>query len=71
MRDAWIISIGTELALGQTLDTNAAWIAARLTDAGVRTVGHVTVADDAARITQALTRAAADCGLVVVTGGLG
>ena len=72
MRDAWIISIGTELALGQTVDTNAAWIAARLAEFGVRAETHVTVADDLERIARALrTAAAGGCDLIVVSGGLG
>jgi nicotinamide-nucleotide amidase len=45
MRTAWIISIGTELTLGQTVDTNAAWLAQRLAALGIRAVRHVTVPD--------------------------
>lgn len=70
-RTAAVLSIGDELALGQTLDTNSAWIADQLFLAGVRTAEHATVDDDEPRTAQALERLAAAHDLVVVTGGLG
>lgn len=70
-RTAGLISIGDELALGQTLDTNTAWLADRLFALGVRTLEHVTVEDDADRIASTVRRLADTCDLVVITGGLG
>lgn len=71
MRTAWIISIGTELTLGQTVDTNAAWLAQRLSARGIRAVRHLTVADELADILGVLDAAASHADLVLITGGLG
>lgn len=71
MNQAWIVSIGAELALGQTVDTNAAWLAAALARLGVRTERHVTVTDDLGAICDAVTQAAAAAEVVLMTGGLG
>lgn len=71
MEHAWIISVGTELALGQTVDTNAAWLATQLLALGIRPRLHLTVPDDAAGIRDALLRAANAADLILVTGGLG
>jgi nicotinamide-nucleotide amidase len=71
MQRAWVISIGTELTLGQTVDTNAGWLAGQLADLGIRTERCVTVPDDAAATRQALLQAAEACDVILVTGGLG
>jgi nicotinamide-nucleotide amidase len=68
---AALLSIGDELALGQTLDTNTAWMADRLFSVGVRVVEHATVEDDLGLITDALGRLGELADLVVCTGGLG
>lgn len=68
---AAILSVGDELSLGQTTNTNSRWIAERLTGAGILTVEHVTVADDEADLAATLRRLAAKTDLVIVTGGLG
>lgn len=69
--NAAILSIGDELALGQTQDTNARWLAGRLADHGVRCVEFRTVPDDLAAQAAALRALAAAADLVLVTGGLG
>ena len=71
MRHAWVISTGTELALGQTVGTNSAWLAAQLAALGIRTERHVTVPDDAAATREVLLQAADACDLTLLTGGLG
>ncbi len=71
MRTAWIVSIGTELALGQTVDTNSAWLAHRLRALGIRPTRHATVADEEPDIVAVLRQAADAADLVLVTGGLG
>ena len=71
MHQAWIISSGTELTLGQSLDTNAAWLAARLAQLGIRAQRHVTVPDDVGAIRDVLVQAASACDVILVTGGLG
>ena len=47
---AEIVSIGTELLLGDIVDTNAAWLAQQLAGAGVDVYFRTTVGDNAARI---------------------
>lgn len=69
--NARIISIGTELTLGQTVDTNAPWIAQQLAGVGIACRGHVTVPDDRDAIRDAMTSCVRDADLVVITGGLG
>ncbi|HKQ47493.1 MAG TPA: competence/damage-inducible protein A [Phycisphaerae bacterium] len=69
--NAQIISIGTELALGQTVDTNTAWLAQKLAAVGVACAKHVTIDDQQAAIEQAIRTAANETELVLVTGGLG
>jgi nicotinamide-nucleotide amidase len=68
---AVIVSIGDELVLGQSLDTNSKWLSERLLDRGAAVIRHVTVADDVEAIASEIGRAAADAELVVATGGLG
>lgn len=68
---AAILSIGDEIVLGQTLDTNSRWLSRRLMDAGVSPGEHATVPDDLPAIAGAITRLASTHPLVVVTGGLG
>jgi len=68
---AAVLSIGDELTLGQTLDTNGRWFAARLVDLGITTVEHVTVPDDLDAQVDALRRLAARTDLLLVSGGLG
>jgi nicotinamide-nucleotide amidase len=68
---ARLISIGTELALGQTVDTNSAWLAQQLARAGIVCDRHVTVGDDRSVIAQIIRESAAAAPLVIITGGLG
>ncbi len=58
MKHAWIISCGTELTLGQTVDTNAAWLARRLAELGIDVAQIVVVPDKADSITNILQQAA-------------
>ena len=70
---AAIISVGTELATGQVVDTNAAWLAGELTRRGVQVVEHITVADDVERLANVIHRTLHEAAIefMVVTGGLG
>lgn len=68
---AWIISIGTELTLGQSLDTNSAWLAQRLAGLGFRCARHITLPDERAEIVAEFRAAAQRADLVLVSGGLG
>jgi nicotinamide-nucleotide amidase len=65
------LSIGTELLLGQIVDTNSAYLAGRLAGLGIDLLHMTTVGDNLGRVTEALTRAVGRSDLVVCTGGLG
>ncbi len=66
-----IITIGSEVLSGRTLDTNFAFLARALEEASVQVGWHSTVGDVGERIAEALRRALARADAVVVTGGLG
>src|SRR3954467_8849351 len=51
--EALLLSIGDELTLGQTVNTNSAWLAQQLAAVGYRPVAHLTVPDDQAPIRHA------------------
>lgn len=69
--NAYLLSIGDELLIGQTVNTNAAWLGERLSQMGVDVVEGRTLTDRSARIQSALQDACATANLVVLTGGLG
>lgn len=68
---AILLSIGDELTLGQTVDTNAAWLAGRLSALGIACAEHRTVPDDLDAIAAAIQQAAERAELLIITGGLG
>jgi nicotinamide-nucleotide amidase len=70
-RRAAVLSIGSELLLGDLTDTNATWISDRLRSRGVAVVHHLAVRDDVEEIVDALRWLAERSELVVVGGGLG
>ncbi len=63
--------MGDELTLGQSLDTNAQWLAQQLVARGIVPVEHVTVPDDLDAVMRTLARAARESDLILCTGGLG
>jgi nicotinamide-nucleotide amidase len=68
---ASVLSIGTELTRGEIDNTNATWLAERLTAIGLEVASIITVADDPAAIIAALEQLSQSSALVVSTGGLG
>ena len=66
-----IITIGDELLLGFTTDTNAAYLARELAAHGVEVVQRASVGDDATSIAAAVRDALDRTGAVITTGGLG
>jgi len=68
---AEIVTIGTELLLGEIVDTNSAWIAQRLTTIGLDLYYTTTVGDNLGRITEVLRRSLERSDVVITTGGLG
>jgi len=71
IRSAEILTIGTEILLGDLVDTNSAYLGGRLASLGVSIYRHTTVGDNSERITAALREAASRTDLVITTGGLG
>lgn len=65
------VTIGDELVLGETLDTNARDLARSLRAIGVAVTRHTAIGDDVAAIAGAVREAAARAPIVVTTGGLG
>jgi len=68
---AEIITIGTELLLGQIVDTNAAYLARQLAAIGVNVYRKTTVGDNELRIAEAVRSALRRSDVVITTGGLG
>ncbi len=68
---AVVLSIGSELVTGLSLDTHARDIARLLAGLGADVLRHVTLDDDAEAIARAFREGAADADLVIATGGLG
>ncbi len=68
---AEIVTTGTEILLGEIVDTNAAWIAQQLREAGVNLYFKTTVGDNEARIRGVIELALSRSNVVIVSGGLG
>lgn len=66
-----LLTIGNELLLGETIDTNAAWLGQRLAEEGIRVARRATVADEAPEIRAAMAQALERTGVLLCTGGLG
>ncbi len=68
---AEIIAIGDEILIGQTIDTNSAFIASQLSSNGIVVKQKRVIADEKDAITEALDGVLPDTDLVFMTGGLG
>ncbi len=66
-----VVAIGTELLLGQIVDTNSSWIGEQLALAGIDCLHQVKVGDNHGRIVEALRQAVGRADAVLVCGGLG
>ena len=66
-----IVAVGTELLLGQIVDTNSSWIGEHLALAGIDCLRHTAVGDNRERMRVAFTEALDRSDAVIVTGGLG
>ena len=71
MITAHILATGDEIRTGNLVDSNSAWLAEKLEDAGVRVALHCSVGDDLREITAALQDMGAKADIGLVTGGLG
>lgn len=68
---AEIVVIGTELLLGQIIDTNAAYLAQQLSNIGVDLYYKSTVGDNRGRMVETLKRAVDRSDIIITTGGIG
>ena len=68
---AAIITIGDELLIGQTLDTNSAWMGAELSKSGFDVFRITSVHDKRDDIIYALDESSMEADVVLITGGLG
>lgn len=68
---AEIITIGDELLIGQTIDTNSAWIGAELSQAGFDICRKISIHDKREDILDAVSEAVSKYDIVLITGGLG
>jgi nicotinamide-nucleotide amidase len=68
---AYLISIGEEILIGQTLNTNSAFIGNKLSDINVEVVKSGVVKDDEADIIEELNEAKQKADVIIITGGLG
>lgn len=66
-----VVAIGTELLLGQIVDTNSSYIGEQLAAVGIDSLLQVKVGDNLPRMTATLQRVLADADAVIVCGGLG
>lgn len=71
MANAEIVSIGSELLLGQIVDTNAAWMAQRLTSVGVNLFHKTIVGDNHERMGAVIAQALDRSEIVITGGGIG
>ena len=69
--DCEVVAIGTELLLGQLVDTNSSWIGARLADAGIDSLFQTKVGDNLGRMADVLRLALDRSDAVICCGGLG
>jgi len=69
--NAEIVAVGTELLLGQIVDTNSAEISQALAELGINVYYHSSVGDNSIRLAAVLAQALTRSDVVIVTGGLG
>ena len=68
---AEVIAIGSELLLGQIIDTNSSYIAKRLAESGIELAQTATVGDDLQRMKEVIREAINRSQIVITTGGIG
>jgi nicotinamide-nucleotide amidase len=71
MPSAEIITIGTEILLGEIVDTNTRYISHKLREQGIDLYRQITVGDNVERIAQAIQNSLPNTDIIITTGGLG
>ena len=68
---AEIISVGTEILLGSTINTDAADVSILLSEFGINVYWHTVIGDNPGRVAEAVRTARSRADLIITTGGLG
>lgn len=71
INSATILTIGDELLIGQTIDTNSSWMGEELTKLGVQVIEKVTIRDEHESIIEAIDNLSGKADILLITGGLG
>src|SRR4051794_14134235 len=71
MKQAIILSVGDELVLGQTVDTNSAWLSRQLASIGCAVAAHITVPDNQRAIEETMRESVGRCDYLIISGGIG
>ncbi len=66
-----LLTIGDEILIGQTVNTNASWIGDKVTKLGAKVVVHSSISDDKSAIIDELNRLSGFSDIILITGGLG
>ena len=69
--EAEIITIGDELLIGQTVDTNSAYLGQKLGSIGISVSRKTAISDNESAILQAIEESQSRCDILIITGGLG
>ncbi|MGC8738641.1 MAG: competence/damage-inducible protein A [Candidatus Hydrogenedens sp.] len=69
--NAELVMIGTELLLGQIIDTNASYMGSKLSEIGVDVYRKTTVGDNQSRIVNVIKESLSRCDVIICSGGLG
>jgi nicotinamide-nucleotide amidase len=71
MPTAEIITIGTEILLGEIVDTNTSYLSKKLREQGIDLYRQTTIGDNVQRIAQAIKESMENADIIITTGGLG
>lgn len=69
--NAWIINIGNEILIGKVVNTNATWLAQRLTKIGLNVKRVICIPDEETDIIYTIREGIANADVIIITGGLG
>lgn len=71
IKSAEILCVGTEILIGDIVNTNAAYISAQLSELGISQYYQSAIGDNSERLEHCIKQALYRCDLLIITGGLG
>ena len=71
IKSAEILCVGTEILIGDIVNTNAAYISAQLSELGISQYYQSAIGDNSERLEHCIKQALSRCDLLIITGGLG